>query len=469
MKHCDWPRRVVPFVVLLCAGSGGVYGQASQPVPASLPTVNYADPGFGFELKLPAGWGYDRARFQEYKDSLGLLRGRSPDGQQGLQIQVFRSFRMQPFEDWVVDFVKAVGETADAARVEWETWKLPPRVGALLTYSSKIAAVMTRTHCLCVPFDPNTVWVLVYTSPMANEGDAQRLRKEFDQIISTLQIRYDAEAAEKLGPALDRGKTLLAKLRDLGAKAKLDDGEYYYDIVLAGKSIGYLRRRITREEYVFSAPSAKRRVAKEGVRVRERSWRFADDGTVRRTRLDLFCGFDLQSELIEHEQIQIPAPDVQPPQLLTKTDQVVREADVLFSSFRTSLDRALPNPSKPISVGPVYLGLAWARLLPGLLLGGAQEAHAFAIYDTETRALLSHQITPLGEKKVPGNDSPAYAFEIREGFIDRPSTVYTDRRGTLLRLEAGELVVVQVSREEIEKKYGQRRDAARQRFSLPDD
>ena len=458
-------------------------GQASQPAPTSMPTVNYADSAFGFELQVPAGWDYDRSRFQQFKDSIGLMRGRGPGGRQGLQIMLFRiqpdvtpgtdperkAVRLPSFEDWVVTFGKSLAENANTDRLEWETWKLPPRVGALLSYSSKIGAATTRTHCLCIPFDPSTVWVLVYSGTLLEPTDERQLRQDFDQLAGTLRVHYDPGEVEQLAAAFERGQALIERLHKQSSEVQLDEAEYYYDIAIAGKSIGYIRRRAAREEFVFSSPGAKYADSRPGLRVRERSWRFADDGTVRYTRLDMFSSFDAQNELIENKLTQIPAPDVQPQQLLIKTDQVIRKDDVLFSSFTTSLDRALPEPSKPLSVGPVYLDLAWVRVSPGLLLTAPKEPHAFAIYNTDTRSLVSETITPLGERELAGQAGKAYAFEVREGLIDRPSLMYTDRRGTLLRLVAGDLVVNRTTREEVERTYGRLRAEACQRFDLRDE
>ena len=478
-RRCATLLNLVPVL-----GMAAAEGPSSQPTSTSQPTVNYTDAAYGFELQLPAGWDYDRSRFQEYKGSIGLLRGRGPGGQQALQIVVFRiqplvtprtgdadrpTVKIPPFEDWVAQFGRELAESANATKLEWETWSLPPRVGAVLTYSSKLGATMTRTHTLCVPFDPGTVWVLVYTGAVFNEEDEHRLRRDFDQIVGTLRVHYDPGEVEQMASAFGRGETLLARLRKQANQVKLDETEYYYDIAIGGKSLGYLTRRVAREDQVLTAPGAKHQVAAPGLRVRERAWRFAEDGTVRRTRLDLFASFDLQNALIESQQTQLPASDVQPQKALVKTDQVVRKEDVLVSSYTTSLDRTLPEPSKPLSVGPVYLDLAWVRVLPGLLLAAPQEAHAFAIYNTETRALISLVVTPLGERTLEGYDGPACAFETREGLIDRPSLMYTDARGNLLRLVAGDLVVKRVSRDEVERTYGPRRDDARRRFSVADD
>jgi hypothetical protein len=368
-----------------------------------------------------------------------------------------------------VAFGKDLAERTNSERVDWNTWQLPPRAGAILSYASKVAGTATHSHWVCLPFDPNTVWVLTYSGSVYGEDDENQLQADFKQLIGTLRVHYTPEAAEKLAPALERGQALLATLRKQAERVQLDENEHYYEITIGGKPIGYFRRRVSTEEYVFSRSDARNRSTKKGVRVRERSWRFADDGTVRYTRLDLFSSFDLRSEVIENQQIQVPAPDFQPQELLIKTDRVLREDEVAFSSFTTNRDRGLPDPRKPITVGPVYLDLAWVRLLPGLLLSTSQEPHAFVIYDFDTRGLLSHAVQPLGEKNLADVADPVYGFEVREGFIEQPSLVYTDRRGFLVRLEAGSLAFTRVTREQIEQKYGQRRDEARERFKLKDD
>lgn len=472
---CPTPPIVLP---LLLAGAALAAAQSTQ--PTSQPTIPYTDAAFGYELRLPGHWTYDRTRFQEYEGSVGLLRGRGPGGREALQVLVFRvqpvagapddsghqPLRLPSFEDWVIEFGKLVAADADAERLVWETWKLPPRVGALLSYSAKMGGTKTRTHVLCVPFDPSLVWVMVYTGAVDAEADEARLRQQFEQIIDTLEIHYDPAADEHLAEAYERGLKLRARVRQQGAQVRLDDTPRVYEMVLDGTPVGYFSLRVSREEHTFTAPGARHQHVEPGLRVRERVWRFADDGTVRHTRVDMFSSFNGLNELIEHEITQLPAADVQPQQPLIKTDQVVRKEDVLFSSYTTNLDRALPDPAKPIDVGPVYLDLAWARLAPGLLLNAPHEAHAFVIYNTDTRALVPLIVTPLGKQNLPGTQQTAHAFEVREGLIDRPSLVYVDNAGMLLRLAAGDLVVRRVSQAHVDKTYGPRRAAALNRFSL---
>ena len=206
---------------------------------------------------------------------------------------------------------------------------------------------------------------------------------------------------------------------------------------------------------------------KEGLRIHEESWRFADDGTVRYTELNLFSSFDLRSELIEYSTTQIPAPDVQSQRLYIELDQCIREDKVLFSSFSTNLDRDLPAPRPPLPIGPRYLDLAWVRMLP-LLLKAAPETYAFAIYDSQARALAVHTIRPLGSSAIPGRAGVSgCAFETREGFVAQPSRLYTDARGNVLRLESGDLVITLTTKDEVERQFAQRREPARRRLEPP--
>ena len=483
-------------VGVLLAALAGSSLQAQDTQPASGPVLQrYADPAFGFDLQVPAGWSYDRTRFHNFKDSIGLLRGHAPGGRRGLQIQVFRSFPMKPFENWWVDFAEAAAQLLNSERTDWEAWRLPPRAGVILTFTGRVTANPARTYTLCMPFDGNTVWVFTYSGSVSSEPDQKRLRAEFDQIIATLKVHYDPEQQEKLNPAFAAAEKLIKRLHGLADSGKLrntriDDHEYFYELTLAGKPLGYFQRRVAREEYTFSAPGAKRRSAKEGIRVREQTWRFAEDGSIRFGRSDLFSSFDLLSEVIESAQVHIPPGARDPNDLLIRTEQVTREANVLISSYDSNLETSPPEPSKPLSVGPrdpndprgwwlgAYLDLAWVRLLPGILIDeaadrqtkkvrpGGGELYAVAMYSSDIRALVPYTLRVRAEQTLPDFEGAAFEFEAREGFIDAPTKFYTDAKGNLLQLETGELKVTRVPREAIDRKYGTRRDEVIRKFNL---
>lgn len=465
--------RASGWVATLVLVAGGV-GAAT----AADDTIPYVDPAFGFEMKLPAGWNYDRSRFQQFEDSIGVLRGRGPGGRAGLQVQVFRlrpteragadgklELAMPSFEEWVVDFARALGDMTGAERIEWDTCKYASRVGAQLEYDTVIGAATTRNYTVCLPLDAGIVWVMVYSGTTASRGDERDVERACENIARSLRVHYDAADFEELAEAFQRGRVLIKRVRARGSEVRLDEQERLYEILVDGKGVGYLRRRITSERHDFSGPGARFSDVRPGLRVRERSWRFADDGTVRHTRLDLFSSFDGQNELIEHQLTQLPAPDVDLPPLV-KTNQVIRKDQALVVSYTTSLDQTMPDPAKPQDVGPVYLDQAWLRVAPGLLLTAPAESHAFAVYNTEARAVLPQTITPLGPTPLPGHEGDVYGFEVREGLMDAVARLYTDRRGNLLELRAGELLVKKVRAEEVERRYGGRREAARKRAGL---
>lgn len=445
---------------------------ASNPAPLTIPLM---DANFGFELQLPANWRYDRTRFHKFERSIGLLRGASPSGAQSMQILVFREFPIRPFEAWLTAFVKDLAEQGvDASlqgaprerKIPWEQFTIGTRVGAVLTVDSQVGAGRAVTHYLCVPFDPSTIWVLVFPGMVADDADAARHREDFDRVARSLRILYDPERAEELAACLDRGKVFLTRIHGHADRIPIDDAERFYQIELGGKPIGYMSRRLSREEFVFSRDDARRRFAKLGLRVREQSLRVADDGTVRITRVDLFSAFDGDSEMIENQLTQIPAPDVTPPTIFSKQDQVLREGQTLFSSFRTNLDATLPPARPPLSCGPAYLDQAWVRLLPGLILGQTSDRMAFAIYDFDTRALLALSIAPLGPRTLAEfGGRTVYQFETLEGFVGRPAELFTDERGNMLKMTAGELALRLTPREQIEKRWGAIRDEAARRLA----
>ncbi|MFQ5806443.1 MAG: hypothetical protein ACE5I3_08335, partial [Phycisphaerae bacterium] len=300
----------------------------------------------------------------------------------------------------------------------------------------------------------------------AGEVQDVRIPAEFTRLTGTLRVFYDPQMARQMAVALQRGKDSLARRQlQTGIRGlRVDESVRYYEIRVTDKPIGYLTRQFTRENEPLQRPGRVSN-AKEGLRVRERSYRFAADGTVNFGKIDLFSSRDTETDLYELWQVRVPPPDAADLQPLITRDQCVREGDALFSTYTTSLDQGLPEPRRPLKLEATYLGLAWARLLPALLGPERQPMHAFTIYDPETRTLVTYAIKPLGETPLP--DAPgkkAYAFELRVGFTEKPGIVYTDVFGNMLRFEAAELVLTASDEARIEKKYGRRRDAANLRL-----
>src|SRR5262249_39372596 len=154
-----------------------------------------------------------------------------------------------------------------------------------------------------------------------------------------------------------RGKEYLARfaLQDEIRKLRIDENIRYYDLVLAGKSIGYLTRRFTREQQALDDPSFGK-AGKEGLRVREQSWRFGDDGSARFSDFNLFSSVDGTSDLYEGNETVIPPESAPDGRRVTYRDQYVREGEVLFATYFSSLDVDRPDPRRPLKIEPTYVG-----------------------------------------------------------------------------------------------------------------
>jgi hypothetical protein len=465
--------RTVSMGMLAMLLASAVYAQQPSPAATPVPTIPYVDKALGFELQVPAGWNYDRTGFFGPGASLGLLRGASPDGRATLQILVFREPELRNFPDWMQFFAKQLASIDGTEQVRVKGDPAAGRAAAYVVVEARLGVDRTRTLYYCVQFDADTIWVFSYATALGRtlvdqaqdtpESDREvNIPAEFTRLTGTLRVFYDPQLAQQIAVALQRGKDYLARyqlqadMRDL----HIDGSVRYYEIREGGKPIGYLTRQFTREREPLQHPSRTAR-AKEGLRVRERSYRFADDGTVYFSKIDLFSSRDAETDLYELWQARIAPPDAPVREPLIMQDQCVREGDTLFSTYTTSQEQGFPAPRRPLKLDATYLGLAWARLLPALLGPQPRPALAFTVYDPETRTLITHTITPLGEKALPGEPArKACAFETREGFVEQPAIVYADDHGNMLRLEAGEFVLTASDKEMIDKKFGQRRDAA---------
>ena len=63
-----------------CASAFARAGRAAGDSKAAASLIPYSDPTFGFQMRVPAGWSYDRGRFEGPEGSIGLLRGGTPAG-----------------------------------------------------------------------------------------------------------------------------------------------------------------------------------------------------------------------------------------------------------------------------------------------------------------------------------------------------------------------------------------------------
>jgi hypothetical protein len=476
-RHGRMRMEILAAGMALLPFAARVAAQPETTEPTSPATVPYIDKTLGFELQVPAGWDYDRTGFFGPGESLGLLRGAAPGGRATLQILVFRDVESPSFPDWINYFTQQLGSISGTRRVQVKGETETQRPAAYVYVEAQLGIDQTQTLYYCVQFDSDTIWVFSQATAvrrLTNEANRDEnitgtgdvlIPTEFTRLTKTLRVFYDPATARAIALALQRGKDYLARyqLQDDIRRLRIDELPRYYEIHLANKLIGYLTQQFTREDEPLQRPGPFSN-AKEGLRVRERSYRFADDGTVHFNKVDLFSSRDAETDLYELWQARIPPADAADSAVVITRDQCVREGDALFSTYTTSRDQALPEPRRPLKLDTTYLGLAWARLLPALLGPQPQEMHAFTIYDSETRTLISQAIKYLGERPLPGAATKARVFETRAGFVEQPAMVYTDAYGNMLRYEAGPLVLTLSSKPVIEQQFAQRRDAVNLRI-----
>ena len=432
----------------------------------------YVNKSFGFELQIPAGWNYDQTGFFGPGESLGVLRGASPNGQASLQILVFRDIETSTFPDWIEYFSKQLGTISGIQRVQVLGISKSERPSAYVIVSAQIGIDHTRTLYYCVQFDQDMIWVLSLATTAkgltlnpTDESDPE-VPPEFKNLAKTLRVFYDPQLARRLAVALQHGKQYLARfqLRDDIRNLRIDESPRYFEIHVADKNIGYLTRQFSRASEPLQRPGTFSN-AKEGLRVRERAYRFLEDGTVNFNKIDLFSSRDTETDLYELWQTRIPPPDSTETPLLVTRDQCIREGDTLFSTFTTNRDDALPEPRSPLKLNASFLGLAWVQLLPALLGPTPQAMLAFTIYDPETRTLITYAITALGEKPLAAfPNEKVYAYEIRTGFVEQPVIVHTDQYGNLLCFETGPFSLRLTDPETIERDFAARRAAANRRL-----
>lgn len=452
-------------VLLLATAPPVVAQQAAKPAkPArSTPFTDYA---FGFQIDLPTDWMLDRTAFPGPKGSHGLIRGRDPAGRGSLQILMFRDQDSAGFPVWIDSFAQMIGRVSDTQSVKVVGNEKAVRPEAIVAVDSEVPRGRTCTLYYCVQFDDGLYWVFSLAGLLGADEvrDRAAVRSAFEQMIGTLRVTYDPRWARAQDEALARGVEFKRTLATKTDRPQMDGGEHVYEIRVGGAAIGYLTRRVQREERVFLGGGAAR-----GLRVSEQSWRFGDDGSALYTQIDLFSSDDLKRDLYEITHSRIPAPPAEGDKAVallpeTTLDQCIREGDQLICSFRNSLEAALPDPRRPLALDESYLGLAWVRALPVLLGPQPGPPRGFVTYDPATRGTLLHVVESLGRQPLPEGGRDALAYRTREGFSPA-SLVYFDERGVLLRMESGDLVLRRSEERTVDEAFRARRQAALARLA----
>lgn len=422
----------------------------------------------GFEIQVPAGWSYDYGGFAGPGGSRGLMRGGSLTRRIAVQVLMFRDADASDFKSWVSAFAAAVGKIDGVLGVEQRAETVAGRPAAAVLVRARVDVDLVETVYTCVPFDDATVWVLSYGTARAGEEPTGPVTAPplADRIVDSLHIFYDAELAGRLKEAKRRGasyvrETLPADIRAL----RIDEKPRYYLIKLAGQDIGYMVRRFHPESHSLEDSPKAQGEGRRGLRVSEQVWRFPERDTVRYESNEIFSSVDGENGLYEFTTSTTAPADAAVQQPFVTRDECVRGGDSLVTSYTTSRHVVMPNPRDPLKLDADYLGLAWVRVLPGLLHARDDSLYTFSRYDPDSRELLSYSIRYLGERPVPGSGAKGQVYEARDGLSDVTRLLYADAYGNLLREEHGDTVLQLSDAAAVEQRFGARRDAARERLS----
>lgn len=451
--------RVLLFVLMISAGADRLRGQPA-PTPGVAPAVRYADYTFGFELELSREWAIDRTRFRLKDGGAGVLRGSHIGGTRSLQIAVYKKPATLPFSVWMAAEVRRLGQIEGTHRVGQTERELSDRIAALLDIEADVRGAPTRRYALYVPFDETTIWVFSLALVVAEDAEIEPAVLEFETACSTLKILHTEQEQSRLAEALERGRKLVSTLERISRRAQIEQFSQHYEVRTAAGSVGYL--------WIEIGPHVRREGAGRvsGIRTRERSLRFLPSGAASLTRVYAFVSFDTRTELIETQITQFPSP--QPgggiAGALIKLDQCIREGGSLYSSYSRSDQPDKAHARIPVTIGPVYLPLAWFRLLPALLGTQPGDEHAFVMYDAEIRGMTTQRIRALGERPLPGDASKrVFAYELREGYAPSSATIFTDEGGRMVRYVAGEYELRTISERIVEQRFGPRQRALERR------
>ena len=475
IRRCSYHAVVLLLAGGLLAASAGA--QTAGPRDAGLPLMPYMDRTLGFAIQVPADWRYDRTGFFGPGGSAGLLRGASSDGRATLQILAFLDVTKPGFPSWIEYFGEQLGGIEGTRRVSVEGVEDADRPAAFVVVDAQIGIDHTRSYYYCIAFDTRTIFVLCCASVQqkslgdstaAPDADAEKIEipNDFKRMTDSLRVLYDPKLAHEMANALQRGRDYLAegRLDEAIRTLRINEAIRFYELFVEGKPVGYVTYRFTREAEPMQHPGLLSN-AKDGLRVRERSYQFGENGAAQFDKVDLFSSRDGRTDLFEFSHAAIPPADAPNARPLMTRDQCVREGDTLFSTRITNEDVGLPEPRRPLKLDASYFGLAWSRLLPALLGPDAQPMIAFTVYDPETRTLLTYGIKPQGAETSEANGEPTFAYETRLGFAQHPLIIHTDRHGNTLRVTSDPIELRPSTSDTIERKYGTRRDAANQRMT----
>lgn len=469
-------RRFAPLAFVACAALAPA--QETQPAAPAVPLAPLVDRAYGFELLVPAGWTYDRTPFPGPGNSRGLLRGVSLNGESVAQVLLFRGKAADALPVFVEYFVREIRSIDGTSEIRTEPAECAPagaprsqpaasdaEPAAYIDVVARLKQSTTRTVYFARPYDERSTLVVSLGGVLDPTGDgadgaATPIPETFRQMTASLHVSVTPTLAAELKASLERGRDFVRAGKLLGGipRLQIDDALRFYQIEREGHPVGYMTRRFTREEEPGTGGGKARR--REGLRVREVSWRFDAGGQASESTLNVFATLDGKAELCEQVVTNVPLANAPNPLPVTARVQVLRESDSIVATVTADVAGPSRTPSRTLTADQTYVSAAWLRVLPALAGAAPAEPLGFTILDPDAQTLIVHTVRPLGERPLPIGGSVGKAYELRDGLSAGVGTLFTDEFGHWLRYEAGAIVIRTIGADEIERNFAAARKAA---------
>lgn len=430
-----------------------VVGQAVSRPAESVPDLAdpYVDGSYGVSIQPPRGWTLVRRQEPEAR---GVTLLRMVDRISATRVQEMILKRTSTTK--AMSISEMLERIASSLELEFSGTKvlsqqvqtISGKPGAVLAASLTSDGVMQLRFEGIIELRPQQYYVLLYSGPAELREKSEPL---FHLVLNSIKLLGEELDEAEMAAASEAGVRWMSGLSE-SALTKAIQPEEFLEVKIDGEVVGV----------VIIQQSSHTWRDHQGIRIRERGWTFDKNGQVRRLQSTMFLSHDLRDERWKTSVTTFfPAESDKPERLENAWEEGVREGDVLLSNQTYRLSEP-PQENSSLRLPKTYIPRVLARLLPRLVGDPSKlEKFVFTAFDHQKAGLILRVVELKGPSELPEGRGPARVFRIdeREG-VAEPSSLYVDETGRLLFMQSGKLSMRPAPREELEKRFADRIDAA---------
>jgi len=430
-----------------------VVGQVSTRPADALPDLAdaYVDGSYGVSIRPPKGWTLIR---QQQPESHGITLLRIVDRVSATRLQEIVLKRTSttkplPIAEMLERVVGSLELEFNGVKVlTQQVQTIAGKPGAVLTATFMSEGVSQLRLQGIIELRAQQYYVLLYNGPAELRDKSEPL---FHHVLNSIKLLADElDEAQTAAASAAAVKWMSAVTADDLAKAVRP--EEYLEVKIDGESVGVV--------IIMQGTHTWRN--RQGVRIQERGWTFDKSGQVRRLQSTMFLSGDLRDERWKTSVTTLlPAEGDKPERLENAWEEGVREADILLSNQTYRLSEP-PQENPSLRLPKTYVPRVLTRLLPRLIGDLSKPAkYVFTAFDHQKAGLTLRIVELKGASELPEGAGPdkVYRIDEREG-VAEPSSLYVDETGRLLFMRSGGLTMRPAPREELEKRFADRIDAA---------